>query len=69
MTLHHLVRLLAEIGQHDQAAEIWAELTNRSITDPSLRADLETRLGPPAEPQLSDDELITRVSTLMNELD
>jgi hypothetical protein len=51
MTLHQLVRLLAEIGQHDHAAEVWAELTNRAgWTGPSLRADLETRLGPPAEP-------------------
>jgi hypothetical protein len=70
LTLHQLVRLLTAIGRHNRAAEIWAELTNRGgWADASLRADLETRLGPLAEPHLTDDELITRVSTLINELD
>jgi predicted ATPase len=67
---HQLVRLLAELECDDQAREIWAELRDRGgWSDPSLRADLEARLGPPGTPRLTDDELIARISTLITELD
>jgi hypothetical protein len=67
---HHLVRLLAELGHDDHAREIWAELTNRGgWNDPSQRADLEARLGPPGQPRLTDDELIARVCALITELE
>jgi hypothetical protein len=70
ITCHQLVRLLAELGCDGQALQIWAELRDRGgWSDPSLRADLEARLGPPGTPQLSDDELIARISTLIVELD
>ena len=70
MSCHHFVRLLAELGDHDHAREIWAELRDRGgWTDPSQRADLEARLGPPGQPRLTDDELIARVSTLITELE
>ena len=70
MSCHHLVRLLAERGDDDQAREIWAELTHRGgWSDPSQRADLEARLGPPGQPRLTDDELIARISALITELE
>jgi hypothetical protein len=64
------VRFLVEVGEHDTAAEIWAELGGRGDwTAPSLRADLEARLGPPGTPHLTDDELIARISELIVELE
>jgi hypothetical protein len=69
ITLHHLVRLLDEQGLHDQALEIWTELTDRGgWTTPSLRADLETRLGPPGQPKLDDDELVVRTKHIIGQL-
>jgi predicted ATPase/class 3 adenylate cyclase len=66
---HHLVRLLVELHHRDQARELWTELRDRGgWTDPYLRGDLEARLGPPGTPQLNDDELIARISTLIGEL-
>jgi hypothetical protein len=70
ISCHQLVRLLAELGRDDQAREIWTELRDRGgWSDPSLRADLEARLGPPGTPQLTDDELIARISGLIVELE
>jgi hypothetical protein len=69
ITCHQLVRLLAALGHDDQAREIWAELRDRGgWSEPSLRADLEARLGTPGTPHLDDDELIARISTLIGEL-
>jgi hypothetical protein len=67
---HQLVRLFAELDRLDEAGEIWAELRDRGgWSDPSLRADLEARLGPPGTPRLTDDELIARISALIANLD
>ena len=68
--VHYLVRLLVELGHHDHAVEIWAELRDRGgWSDPTQRAELEARLGPPGQPQLTDNELIARISTLIAELE
>jgi predicted ATPase len=70
ISCHQLVRLLAELDRDEQAREIWAELRDRGgWSDPSLRVDLDARLGPPGTPKLTDDELISRISTLIVELD
>jgi hypothetical protein len=67
---HHLVRLLTDLDRRDQAREIWAELHARGgWSDPTQRADLEARLGPPGTPHLTDDELIARISALIVELE
>ena len=69
-SLHYLVRLLVEVGEHDTAAEIWAELRDRGDwTETAVRAALEAQLGPPGQPKLTDNQLITRVATLMAEHD
>ena len=68
LALHNLTRLLADTS-HDDAREIWAELANRGdYAGPALRADLEDRLGPPGEPRLTDDELMTRSLELVRQL-
>jgi hypothetical protein len=69
-SLHFLVRLLAEVGDRETAVEIWAELGDRGEwTETTIRAGLEAQLGPPGQAKLTDNQLITRISTLMSELD
>jgi hypothetical protein len=65
-SLHYLVR----VGEQDTAAEIWAELRDRGDwTEAAIRAGLEAQLGPPGQAKLTDNQLITRIATVMEELD
>ena len=69
IVLHSLVALLDETGHHDHALELWAELADRGgWANPAHRADLETRLGPPGQPKLNDDELMTRTKEILRQL-
>ena len=58
-TLHHVVDVLLKAGQRDLAQELWHELRDRvGYISQTQRAALQTQLGEPREPTLTDDQLL-----------